>query len=91
MKFSGKCKAKDLIKEITFRWYQIGEIWELDETDTEIIVVNQMVKDLPKKANAHTQYKLVDGTKVPSVTTVLGILNKPALVKWANNLGLQGI
>jgi hypothetical protein len=25
------------------------------------------------------------------VTTILGVLNKPALVKWANNLGLQGI
>ena len=50
-----------------------------------------MVKDSPKKASAHTQYKLPDGTKVPGVTTVLGILNKPALVKWANNLGLQGI
>jgi len=50
-----------------------------------------MVKDSPKKAKAHIQYKLPDGTKVPGVTTVLGILNKPALVKWANNLGLQGI
>ncbi len=37
MKISGKCKAKDLIKEITFAWYGIGEVWELDETDTEII------------------------------------------------------
>lgn len=43
------------------------------------------------KATAHTRYKLADGTKVPGVTTVLGILNKPALVKWANNLGLRGI
>ena len=31
------CEAKDLVKEITFRWYQIGEKWELDETDTELI------------------------------------------------------
>jgi hypothetical protein len=43
------------------------------------------------KTTAHTQYKLKEGTPVPGVTTVLGILNKPALVKWANNLGLQGI
>ena len=43
------------------------------------------------RAKAHIQYKLKDGTRVPGVTTVLGILNKPALVKWANNLGLQGI
>ena len=47
--------------------------------------------DSPRKAKAHTQYKLSDGTKVPGVTTVLNVLNKPALVKWANNLGLQGI
>jgi len=44
----------------------------------------------PKKAKAHTVYK-VDGKRVPGVTTILGVLNKPALVKWANNLGLQGI
>lgn len=40
---------------------------------------------------AHTSYCTADGKRVPSVTTVLGVLNKPALVKWANNLGLQGI
>ena len=28
---------------------------------------------------------------MPGVTTVLSVLDKPALVKWANNLGLQGI
>ena len=44
-----------------------------------------------KKAKAHTIYKMPDGQRIPGVTTVLGILNKPALVKWANNLGLQGI
>lgn len=43
------------------------------------------------KTRAHTRYRTADGTIVPGVTTVLGILNKPALVKWANNLGLQGI
>lgn len=43
------------------------------------------------KDKAHTVYKLADGTRVPGVTTYLGVLNKPALVKWANNLGLQGI
>lgn len=50
-----------------------------------------MTKDVPKKSRAHTVYKLEDGTRVPGVTTVIGILNKPALIKWANNLGLQGI
>jgi len=44
-----------------------------------------------KKSKAHVIYKLEDGTKIPGVTTVLGILNKPALVIWANKLGLQGI
>ena len=39
---------------------------------------------------AHTVYK-IDGTRVPSVTTILSVLNKPALVPWANKLGLQGI
>ena len=44
-----------------------------------------------KKAKANTRYYLEDGTLVPGVTTVLGLLNKPALVKWANRQGLNGI
>ena len=44
-----------------------------------------------KRSKVHTVYRLADGTKVPGVTTVLGVINKPQLVKWANNLGLQGI
>ncbi len=44
-----------------------------------------------KKVNAHIRYKTRDGKAVPGVTTVLSVLSKPALVKWANNLGLQGI
>ena len=40
---------------------------------------------------AHTRYKTSDGTIVPGVTTILGVLNKPALVQWANDLGLKGI
>lgn len=44
-----------------------------------------------KKAKSRSvRYKLKDGTPVPSVTTILGVLNKPALLVWANNLGLQG-
>jgi hypothetical protein len=39
-----------------------------------------------------TIYRLADGTRVPSVTTILdAVLAKPALVSWANKLGLQGI
>lgn len=44
-----------------------------------------------KSAKAHTRYRNKDGKIVPGATTILGVLNKPALVKWANNLGLQGI
>jgi len=40
---------------------------------------------------AHTKYIGLDGVQVPGVTTVLGVLNKPFLVPWANKLGLQGI
>jgi hypothetical protein len=43
-----------------------------------------------KIAKAHTVYK-VDGKRVPGTTTITGVMDKPALVKWANNLGLQGI
>ena len=44
-----------------------------------------------KFVKAHVIYKNKAGIRLPGVTTVLGILNKPALVPWANNLGLQGI
>ena len=43
------------------------------------------------RTKAHIRYKTKDGSIVPGVTTVLGLLNKPALVRWANNLGLQGV
>jgi hypothetical protein len=44
------------------------------------------------KTKAHIRYKLADGkTAVPGVTTVLNLLAKPALIPWANRLGLQGI
>lgn len=40
----------------------------------------------------HTVYKLTDGTRVPGVTTVLGVLDKGrGLLVWANNIGLEGI
>jgi hypothetical protein len=44
-----------------------------------------------KKARAHTRYKKANGELVPGATTVLSVLNKPALVPWANALGLAGI
>jgi len=43
------------------------------------------------KLRAHTQYKLSDGSRVPSVTTVIGILAKNALIEWAYQCGLQSI
>jgi hypothetical protein len=43
------------------------------------------------KSKAHQRYKLSTGEIVPSVTTITGQLNKPALIVWANKLGLQGI
>lgn len=45
----------------------------------------------PTKAKIHTVYKMADGTRVPSVTTILGVLNKPALLDWAWKLGVQGL
>jgi len=44
-----------------------------------------------KRARAHQRYRLADGTIVPGVTTIVGLLNKPHLVAWANRMGLQGI
>lgn len=43
------------------------------------------------KTKAHIRYKNEAGQIVPGVTTALNILNKPALPRWANNLGLRGI
>jgi len=42
------------------------------------------------KTKAHTVYKLKDGTRVGGVTTIVGVLNKPALLDWANRIGLEG-
>ena len=39
--------------------------------------------------HTHQSYTL-EGKEVPSVTTILGIINKPYLIRWANNLGLHG-
>jgi len=50
-----------------------------------------MAEKTTGKVKAHTIYKKTDGTRVPGVTTILGVLNKPALVPWANRMGLQGI
>lgn len=49
-----------------------------------------MIEAVPR-AKQHTVYKTRDGKRVPGATTILGVIAKPALVRWANNLGLQGI
>lgn len=43
-----------------------------------------------KKTRAHQRYKTSTGEPCVGVTTVLGVMNKPALVPWANKLGLDG-
>ena len=40
---------------------------------------------------SHTVYKNAMNHRVPGVTTVLGILNKPALLKWAWQCGKDGL
>ena len=44
-----------------------------------------------KFVKAHIRYKNEIGKRLPGVTTIIGILNKPLLVPWANRLGLEGI
>lgn len=42
-----------------------------------------------KYSQNHTEYFNKDGVEIPSVTTVIKILNKPSLVGWANYLGFK--
>jgi len=52
-----------------------------------------MAEEIKKstKTKVHTIYKLKDGGRIPSVTTVIGILGKPALLDWAWQMGTQGL
>ena len=43
------------------------------------------------KFKSHQKYYTKDGVLVKGVTTILNILNKQHLLKWANDLGLEGI
>lgn len=43
------------------------------------------------KNKTHTVYTNSLGEKIPSVTTILGMLDKPALMHWAWDLGTKGI
>jgi hypothetical protein len=51
----------------------------------------EVVKHAAKKARQHTVYKLQNGERVPGVTTITGTMDKPQLVRWANQMGLKGI
>lgn len=42
-----------------------------------------------KYSTTHTAYFNANGEEVPSVTTILKILNKPFLQKWANVMGFK--
>ena len=46
---------------------------------------------MPNPAEVHTIYRKANGDRVPSVTTYLGVLGKPALIHWAWELGVQGL
>ena len=49
-----------------------------------------MAEEKPNKTRIHTVYKLATSDRVPSVTTILGVLGKPALIEWAYQCGLRG-
>jgi hypothetical protein len=49
--------------------------------------VQQAIK---RSSKGHMIYK-IDGKRVPSCTTITGVMAKPFLIKWANNLGLEGV
>lgn len=42
------------------------------------------------KYSSHSQYYNANGKEVPSATTIIGLLNKPTLTKWANIMGFKG-
>lgn len=42
------------------------------------------------KTKTHTKYKTRDGKRVASVTTILNMIAKPALIHWAWKLGCDG-
>ena len=46
---------------------------------------------MPEKTKVHTVYKSGSGKRVPSVTTILGVLGKPALIHWAWQCGIDGL
>jgi hypothetical protein len=54
--------------------------------------MNTTEADVRSNNKVHGPYKREGGSRVPSVTTIIGgVLAKPALIKWAHGLGLKGI
>lgn len=51
--------------------------------------MEKIVSGIDFSQGKHTKYVNKYGIEVPSVTTILKILNKPALQKWANWLGFR--
>ncbi len=49
------------------------------------------ISEKTERNKVHTIYLLKDSTRVPSVTTYLGILDKPAIVHWAWTCGVEGL
>ena len=45
---------------------------------------------LPKKSRSHTQYKTRDGVIVPEVTTIVGLMEKPAIHAWIARITKEG-
>jgi hypothetical protein len=50
-----------------------------------------LVKECARKATQHTVYKDKNGNRLPGVTTVLSVINKPFLIPWANKMGLDNV
>lgn len=42
------------------------------------------------RTKAHQRYLLKDGTEVQGATTIIGVMDKPALLTWAYNCGVNG-
>lgn len=62
-----------------------------EQESTEQLQKEKQPKEKKGRPGTHQKYYTQGGVLVPGVTTVLGVLAKPALVPWANKLGLQGI
>lgn len=58
------------------------------------MTIGKLIRQGRKKMardKVHRSYFKADGTQVPGVSSVVKVLNKPALVLWAWGLGIKGI